>query len=369
MKTIIRWIKKEIVLCIAILLAVVSSFVVHPDSSFSSYIDWRVLAILFCLMLVMEGFKSTGFFSSLGRRLIKRTRNTFELECVLVFMCFFASMIMTNDVALITFVPFTLLIFAMCNMESRALMVVILQTVAANLGSMLTPIGNPQNLYLFGKMGISVFGFIKIMLPYTLASAAVLFMFLLFRRKEPVSISDTDAPDKRSIFPNIIYGMLFIICLLIVFGVVSYIPVLVVVLAVFLIVNRRLILKVDYSLLFTFVGFFVFIGNIRRIDAVHAWMESMISGRELIFSIVSSQIVSNVPAALLISGFSDNYRNILIGVNIGGLGTLIASMASLISYKLFCNSNPKKKGRYLGVFTLTNIAFLIILVILSFICR
>ena len=374
MKKAIEFIKKEIVLCIAVLLAGLSACVIWPDREYIGYIDFRTLAILFCLMSVMAGLKKLGFFQMIAEKLLCRVKSSSQLVCILVLLCFFFSMLITNDVALITFVPFTFTVLRLLGrqQESRLMVpVVVLQTIAANLGSMLTPVGNPQNLYLYAKSGLSVAEFLLLMLPFTLASLIMLlFCCFLLGRKEKNTIlkigfsEQVSMGGKEKLLTG--YLLLFLLCLLTVARIIPVLPVLVVVFLAVFSMDRKVLCRVDYSLLFTFVGFFVFIGNMGRIPAFCSFLEKAIRGNEVITSVLASQVISNVPAALLLSGFTDNYRGLIIGTNLGGLGTLIASMASLISYKYIVKESSERKdiGRYFLLFSVANLIFLFLLAII-----
>lgn len=379
MKGIISFLKKETVLCAAIVLAAVSAFIVPPDAEYIGYIDFRTLAILFCLMSVMAGLQKIGVFKNIAGSLLAKVKSSNSLVLLLILLCFFFSMLITNDVALITFVPFTFTILDMLGENQRkelVLPVVVMQTIAANLGSMLTPIGNPQNLYLYGKAGISIGRFIILMLPYTIFSLVLLVVFGLilgtgyskkFRYSEekylkPNQISDVSR--SATGYMLYIYLVLFIICMLAVGHIIAWQAVLAVVLVTVFVTDRHVLAKVDYSLLFTFAGFFIFIGNVGRIPAFRDFLQQIITNREVYTSIIASQFISNVPAALLLSGFTANYSKLIIGTNLGGLGTLIASMASLISYKYMAKEEGSRKGAYIGLFTAANIVFLAALIIL-----
>lgn len=356
------FIKKDPVLLISGLLAVVSAFFVPPDVSYLSYIDFRVLALLFCLMCVMNGFQEIGLFQKLAVFILSRTKNTRQLTAVLVFLCFFLSMFITNDVSLITFVPFTILILTITGQAKLMIYVIVLQTIAANLGSMLTPVGNPQNLYLYSLSGMRISLFLKTMLPYTLLSGLLLFLSLFLKPGEKVSLQSvfTDtAPMERK--PLLVYSLLFMLCLGCVLRLFPWQALLLILFAVLLPFNRRLLYKADYGLLFTFLFFFLFIGNMGRIPVIVDFLRSVLTGHELFLSIAASQVISNVPAAILLSGFTGNYLPLLAGVNIGGLGTLIASLASLISYKQYAKTTGCHKGRYLLRFTGLNLLFLAVL--------
>ena len=361
-KNIWSFLKKEIVLTISGILAVISCFFVVPDSKYIDYIDFHTILILFCLMAVMEGLKDIGLFQRIGENLLKKFRSERGIAIVLVFLCFVSSMFITNDVALITFVPLAFLIMTMAGMESALCMVIVLMTIAANLGSMLTPIGNPQNLYLYSTSGMSLLSFLGLMLPYTVIAAALLLVCILVKyRSKEISFNlpeGRNALDKKRI---IYYLILFALCLLAVAKIMPiFILFLITLIAVF--VDKRGLLKhIDYSLLATFIFFFIFIGNMGRLEVFRNFLASILEGNEMLVSIFSSQVISNVPAALLLSGFTDKWSALIVGTNLGGLGTLIASMASLISYKQLAANYPDKKGKYMVMFTVWNVVFLAVL--------
>lgn len=362
MKSFISFIKKEAVLSAAAFLAVLSAFFVRPDAEYAGYIDYRVLALLFCLMLVVAAFKDIGMFSALGARMLKHAHSTRSLSMILVFLCFFSSMFITNDVALITFVPFAVMMLSLTGQKKLMIPVITLQTIAANLGSMLTPVGNPQNLYLYSTYHIPIQRFLLLMLPLSAVSAIMLIIAVLLLKNNSL---DTDtAPKDAHIsggFLAVIYILLFLVCIACVIHVIDYPIMLAIVVITMLVCNHRLFRNVDYYLLLTFVCFFIFIGNMERIPAVSDIMSRLISGREVLLGIVFSQVISNVPATILLSGFTSNYVPLLYGVNIGGLGTLIASLASIISYRGYCASDGADKGRYILIFTVYNLIFLAVL--------
>lgn len=364
-----QFIQQETVLTVAAVLAVLSMFFVPPDAQYAGYIDFRTLSTLFSLMSVMAGLRRQGVFDRLGRALLARTRNALQLVLVLVGLCFFGSMLITNDVSLLTFVPFTFVVLNRLGPDAhRSLLipVVCMQTIAANLGSMLTPIGNPQNLYLYGKSGMSMGAFVRLMLPYTLVSLVLLLAWAAITcRKSSVVLSagslsaQPDAPHNRNVI--LLDLILFAVCLLSVIRVLPYGVAFAAVLVCTLCADRGTLRAVDYSLLLTFVAFFIFIGNLGRIPAFSGWLQELLTGREVLVAVLASQITSNVPAALLLSGFTLKTESLIIGTNLGGLGTLIASMASLISYRQIARELPQEKGRYFGLFTLSNLIFLAIL--------
>ena len=375
MTKLIRFIKQEAVLSVAAVLALLSAFFVPPDGAYLGYIDFRTLAILFSLMTVMAGLRQQGIFDRMGRALLALTGSTLQLVLVLVGLCFFGSMFITNDVSLLTFVPFTFVVLNSLGAEARKkliLPVVCMQTIAANLGSMLTPIGNPQNLYLYGRSGMGMGAFVALMLPYTLASLALLagWAVWLCRGGSPVrkgtggpflAPQQSVAADGRIIWMD---AALFVVCLLAVVRVLPYPVAFGAVLAATLLADRATLGRVDYSLLLTFVAFFVFIGNLGRVEAFSDWLRQIIAGREVLVAVLASQVTSNVPAALLLSGFTQDVQALIIGTNLGGLGTLIASMASLISYQQIAREEPAGKGRYFALFTLSNLLFLAVLLAL-----
>lgn len=381
--------QKETVCCIAFLLAVISMCFVVPSKNYISYIDFRVLALLFCLMAVVRGFSSIGVFTRLGTMLLTHVHSLRMLSALFIFLCFFFSMLITNDVALITFVPFTILVLSMAEQKKFLIPVIVLETIAANLGSMLTPLGNPQNLYLYTISGLSIGAFVRIMLPYSFVSAILLLIFILFLPKDTVStataantanstntvtasntsnvICEAVKARKNSRILFAFYLILFLLCLLTVLHILPYQILFFLVLTGFLLLDYRVLKDVDYFLLLTFLCFFIFIGNMKQISLVHELISKLLVHHEVLMGIGASQIISNVPAAILLSGFTDDYSALLIGVNLGGLGTLIASLASLISFKFYTNSNGSDTKRFLGIFTLYNVIFLGGLFVLSLI--
>ncbi|MGN1267426.1 MAG: SLC13 family permease [Dorea sp.] len=362
LKNILSFLKKEIVLTISGILAVISCFFVHPDSAYAEYIDSHTILILFCLMAVMAGLKDIGLFQRVGESLLKKIHSERGIIAVLVFLCFISSMFITNDVALITFVPLALLIMAMAKMETSLCFTITLMTIAANLGSMFTPIGNPQNLYLYSVSGISLIDFLTLMLPYTLLAAVLLTLCIFIRfRSAEVPFKLPQRNSKLNKQRLVYYLILFLLCLL---AVAKILPIGILFLIILLAVikdKRNLLLHIDYSLLATFIFFFIFIGNMGRFPVFRDFLSSILEGHEKLVAVLSSQVISNVPAVLLLSGFTDKWNSLIIGTNLGGLGTLIASMASLISYKQLAQNYPDKKRNYMFVFTLWNIVFLTIL--------
>ena len=377
-RKIVNFAKKETVLFATVLLAFGSMVCVPPDMQYLSYIDYRVLALLFCLMTVMEGFKSTGFFAAVAGKLLEKVKTFRQLYLVLVFLCFFTSMWITNDVALLTFVPFTVLVLRMTGLEQEMIPVIVLQTIAANLGSMTTPVGNPQNLYLYSISGMGIGAFLQIMGPLTLISAGLIFLICLIHKDFPIrqGMLGKEIVGVRKAGENQVLAVLFFISLLSVFRILSWQLLLLIVLVSCIGIKafckeKYLPLKADFGLLLTFVAFFIFIGNMGRICAVREVLSQVLNGRELLISFLCSQMISNVPAAILLSGFTQEYRGLLQGVNIGGLGTLIASLASLISYKFFTAESEQTpatgtRGRYMLKFTNWNVGMALVLLAAAF---
>ena len=400
------FVKRETVLSAAVILAILSAMVIRPDREYGSYIDYKTIGLLFCLMTVMAGLQSLGVFKKAGERLLGYVKGPGAVSAVLVFLCFFFSMAITNDVALITFVPFAIAVLKMAGMEPLVLPVVfrmtgkeknllkitVLETIAANLGSMLTPVGNPQNLYLYSKAGLNAGRFMELMAPYTAVSFGMLVLCLAVvaagnrmpgkerngRGQGPMvsgfpgfsqEAAGMEASGKRIYLGRLgLYLFLFLLSLGCVARILPWQLLLAVVITGVWIADRSLFLAVDYSLLLTFCAFFVFIGNMKRIDLIREFLNQTLHGRELLLSFGCSQIISNVPAAILLSGFTDQYAALLRGVNIGGLGTLIASLASLISYKFFAESQARfpeagSKQSYILRFTIWNVGMAIILLL------
>ena len=364
-------VRTDPVLTVATVLAVASCALVPPDAGYADYVDLRTLGLLFSLMTIMAALSRAGVFRAAGEALISRLRSGTSAILGLVLLPFAASMLVTNDVALIAFVPFALLVLRMLGLERSSVFTVVMMTIAANLGSMLTPIGNPQNLYLYSASGMGFGEFVALMLPYALLSATLLVAAVLAygalhdglpMTGERPTLPEAPAVRKRSVAP---WAALFALALAAVAHVVPVPALVAATVAVALAFDRRALAEVDFGLLLTFVAFFVFVGNVGRIGAVDGLLSSLVSGNELAVSVAASQVVSNVPAALLLSGFSSAWDALIVGTNIGGLGTLIASMASLISYKQIVSERPGAAGGYLLRFTAANVAFLGALMLLA----
>lgn len=355
------FIKKEAVLCIAALCAIATVFAVPPDKEYLSYIDFRVLCLLMCLMAVVAGFKNVGAFRVLTYQLLSRIKSGRTLSITLVLLPFFLSMLVTNDVALIVFVPFTLGLLSGLDCEKSVIPLIVLQTVAANLGSMATPVGNPQNLYLYSAYNLSAGDFFSCVLPLTAVSFLILTAAVLPVLPKKLPEQNCEKESLGNIKALIVYFLLFILCLLTVFRIIPYVITTVIVMVVFIIIDKKLIKEIDFMLLLTFVCFFVVSENLGRIEAIREFLQSLLQKSTLLTSVGASQIISNVPSAILLSSFTDNWRDLLAGVNIGGLGTPIASLASLITLKIYMQSKNSKVMKFLGVFTAVNVAGLALL--------
>ncbi|MGN0650565.1 MAG: SLC13 family permease [Oscillospiraceae bacterium] len=364
MQKILRFIKKETVLTISFVLAVGSMFITPPNAGYLNYVNYSVIALLFCLMVAVQGFSAEGLPEYLSKKLTSRIQGSRMLAAVLTALCFFLSMLMTNDVALITFVPMTLMLFK--GRQELLIRTIVLETAAANLGSMATPVGNPQNLYIYSHYNYSPADFFAVMLPLSGICLILLALSQALIPNEQIEQDNT----KTTFKPTKcfwVYCGIFAASLCTVARLLDYRICLAATLAALAIANRKIFAKVDYALLGTFVCFFVFVGNISAVPEIRSLIAAAADGKELLLSCGLSQIISNVPCAIMLSGFTDNSDALLRGVNIGGMGTLIASLASLISYKLYVRSDGAKKGRFFLEFSIYNFVFLGILLAIALI--
>lgn len=354
------FVKREVTLCVAFIAALLSCIAVPPDAGYLHYIDWRTLALLYCLMVVVAGLRGAGVFSALAHILCSKARDLRAMGGILVALCFFSSMLVTNDVALLTFVPLAVVVLGLAHQMKELAWVVVLQTVAANLGSMLTPVGNPQNLYLYSHYGMSMRDFFSATLPVWLISGVCIALLCLLLPKAGVDVFLGETPTCHT-GKLAVYAALFAVCLLVVFRVLPWPVMLGIVLIVLFFFERPMLKHADFLLLVTFVCFFIFAGNLARIEAIDTLLRRLLGGHEMLVGAAASQVISNVPAAILLSGFTDNARGLLLGVNIGGLGTPIASLASLISLKLYSHSESADTRHYMLKFLLANFALLALL--------
>lgn len=355
----LSFIKKEPVLSAATAAALVSAFFVKPSAEYLDYIDFSVIILLFCLMAVVAGLMKTKLFDCISAGILRSSDCCRTVGILLVNITFLSAMLITNDVALITLVPFTAGIF---GKKKSLVPLVVMETAAANLGSMIMPFGNPQNLYLYTSYNMSIGDFSETILPYGVLSLALINIFTFFLiKKDRIKFDSSKKVHIENKRNFVLYLILFIICILTVLRVVNIYICLAAVVLCFAVTDRKIFAEVDWLLLLTFCSFFVFVGNLGNIDAVRNTLSAMVNGHEFIAAVLSSQIISNVPAAIMLSGFTDNARELLIGVNLGGLGTLVASLASVISYKQYMKTENAEAGRYMTVFSVVNISLLVII--------
>lgn len=354
------FLRKNAVMCIAFLAATVTSFIVPIDRAYAGYFDYRTLTCLFCVLAVVCALKNINFFYALARKVVQLFKTAQISVLALVYITFIGSMLIANDMALLTFLPLGYVVLITTGKQKYMAVTFILQNIAANLGGMLTPFGNPQNLYLHSKFEIPNLEFMAIMAPpFVLSILLITVCCLVFVKPEPLCLPD----EKIVLHPGktILYLLLFLLAIVIVFRGVPYVIGLVIIPSVLFFVDRKALKTVDYGLLFTFVFFFIFAGNMGRIDAVRNLFSALLDKSTLLVSICSCQLISNVPSAILLSQFTDHYADLLVGVNIGGVGTLISSLASLITFREYVKNNPGKTGYYIALFSAFNVAFLIIL--------
>ena len=361
MQKVKAFVKSNAVTLIAALAAVITSFIVTPDKEYLNYFDFKTLSCLFCVLAVVCALRNIRFFYTLAKAIVRKFKNARTAILILVYITFISSMLIANDMALLTFLPLGYFILHTTGKEKYMAFTFIMQNIAANLGGMLTPFGNPQNLFLYTKFNISDGEFMKIMLlPFLISILLITVCCLVFVKKEPLVIEEKAASLPRA--RTFAYLLLFALSILIVFRWIPYQIGLVVVPLALLFLDRRALLDVDYGLLLTFVFFFIFSGNMARIDAVRDFFSLMLEENTLVVSALSCQFISNVPSAVLLSQFTENYKHLLLGVNIGGVGTLISSLASLITFKEYSNKAPGHTVRYILKFSAFNFAFLAILI-------
>ncbi|MBY0598794.1 anion transporter [Bacillus bingmayongensis] len=356
------FLKKDIVLTLSLVLAVVSCFIYPPRLE---YINFEVLISLFNLMVAIKAFEELKLLDKLAVAILNKCNNSRSISVILILLCFICSMFVTNDVALLTFVPITLVISKKTQMNMMD--TIILQTIAANIGSSLMPMGNPQNLYIYSYYGIKIIPFWGSILLLAVLGISLLFIFTqkLHKTELKIELPVITIEDQKK---ATVWILILVIIIASIFGVINYYIALIITLVTVFILNRKLLFKIDYSLLITFVCFFVFIGNISNSNAMEIFARANLRGDTSIFfsSIFLSQLISNLPASILLSNFTSDWKPLLLGVNIGGLGTIIASLASVISYKLFIQANRKESKKYLIKFSIYNFSFLVILACIQY---
>ncbi|MCI6773101.1 MAG: anion transporter [Bifidobacterium pseudolongum] len=385
---VLTFLRSETILIVATLLAIISCFIVPPDGQYGGYVHVSTISQLVCLMLVVVGFQRIGVFRIIGSSLLHRVHTARGVVLTFIALTFISAMFITNDVALLTFVPFALAVLVMAHMEDKAIIVCALMTIAANTGSMLTPVGNAHNLYFKALTGMSTGHFLRIMAPYSILAAVLLVVVtcVVFRGRRIAEFDGMDskgfergvlAPDPTRHQPDeikvtgygagyggwraIVYTGVFVVCVLAVSDMVPLWVMCAVTFVAMVVCDRGSFRHADWALPLTFIMFFVFIGNMKRVPEFAGIAQAFVGQHPLEVSIISSQIISNVPASLLLSGFCDQWVPLIIGTNIGGMGTLIASMASLITYKNYTRQYPRQKGRYLGVYTAVSVMFLLLM--------
>lgn len=360
-KVITAFVKKNAVMVIALLAAIITSIFIPVDKEYFGYFDYKTLACLFCVLAVVCALKNINFFYMLARKVVHFFKNARMSILALVYITFIGSMLIANDMALLTFLPLGYLVLTTTGQEKYMAFTFIMQNIAANLGGMLTPFGNPQNLYLYTKFEIPNGEFMQIMAPpFVLSVLLITLCCIAFVKPEPLEIDD----EQITLNPlkTVLYLALFALSIAIVFREIPYWIGLVVIPVVLLFADRKALKMVDYPLLLTFVFFFIFAGNMARIDCVRSFFSSLLTKNTLVFSALCCQFISNVPSAILLSQFTRNYSDLLVGVNIGGVGTLIASLASLITFREYVKNNPNKTAKYIAQFSLFNFGFLIVLI-------
>jgi len=358
----LRFIKKNVVFCIAALVAIITCFLVPPDKAYLDYFDWKTLSCLFLTLAVVCALRNILFFTILARKLVSIAGNLRSLFLLLITITFLGSMIIANDMALITFLPLGYFALSVTKQEKYMAYLFVLQNISANLGGMLTPFGNPQNLYLYSYFNIPTGEFCRIMLPAFLI--AVLLLVIACVPIKPIRFSIENKFDQKlDVKKTVLYLVLFLTSILIVFRVIPFVFGLVVIPVILFFVDRKCLKMVDYGLLGTFFFFFIFAGNMARLDSVNSFISSLLKKDTLIVSVLTCQFISNVPSAILLSRFTTDYPALLLGVNIGGTGTLIASLASLITFSEFRILHPEQSKKYLFIFTVANVAFLVILTV------
>ena len=359
-KEVPRFCKKNVVLVIALVAALITTIIVPVDKSYIGYFDFKTLTCLFCVLAVVCALKNINFFYMLAEQIVKLFKNARFAILALVYITFIGSMLIANDMALLTFLPFGCFVLKTTGKKKYMAFTFIMQNIAANLGGMLTPFGNPQNLFLYSKFNIPTGEFMLTMLPTFLISIAIITVCcFIFVKKEPLELQGEEMHISKT--RTAIYLVLFAYSILIVFRFIPYWTGLIIVPAALLILDKKALKMVDYPLLLTFCAFFVFSGNMARIDAVKEVFQFLLDKSTLLFSIISCQFISNVPSAILLSQFTNDYKDLLLGVNIGGVGTLIASLASLITLREYSKNNPGKTKKYILMFTAFNFGFLTIL--------
>lgn len=360
-----RFVRKNAVFVVALVAALATCVFVPFDRAYPTYFDFKTLTSLFCMLLVVNALKNICFFKTLARRIIRLFKTSKGCVCAIIVITYIASMLIANDMALITFLPLAVIILKATGQEKNTAFTFIMMTIAANLGGMLTPFGNPQSLYLYNYFNIPTGRFFAVMsIPFCVSAALIVSCCLVFIRAEPLQLK-SEEPPKTSIWRLLLYTSFFVYAILIVFRVVPFWTGLLMI-PIFAVLDRKALAGVDYILLLTFCAFFVFAGNLARIGPVAEFLRYLTEKNTLLTGIVSCQVISNVPTAVLLAGFTKNYPALLMAVNIGSCGTLLSSLASLITFRSYGETQPGKQKRFLVLFHIVNLTFLAVLTALGF---
>ncbi len=358
--SLLGFVKKNVVMVVALCAALITSFIVPVDKEYIGYFDFKTLTCLFCVLAVVCALKNIRFFYIMAKKVVQLFKNARLSILALVYITFIGSMLIANDMALLTFLPLGYFVLTTTGKEKYMAFTFIMQNIAANLGGMLTPFGNPQNLYIYTFFEIPTLEFMGIMAPPFILSVLIITVCcVIFVKPEPLEVEDEKI--QLPLWRTILYLALFVFAIAIVFRGIPYQAGLVIIPLVLIFADRDSLKKVDYPLLLTFVFFFIFSGNMARIEVVRDFFGMLLEKSTLLFSVISCQFISNVPSAILLSQFTDNYSELLVGVNIGGVGTLISSLASLITFREYTKHNPGKTGYYVKMFSVFNFGFLIVL--------
>lgn len=364
LKKIWNFAKSEVVLSIATVAAIITCFFVPPDAQYLDYFEYKTLIALFCMLAVVAGLKHTNVFELVSRKMIGLFHTRRAVVLVLVYGTFFFDMIVANDMSLITFLPLTYIVLHTTGNDKYLSFTFIMQTIAANMGGMVTPYGNPQNLYLYSYYEIPTLEFFAVLLIQNITVLIMLgIVVCLFIKNEELVLQNNDelVVDKKRL---ICYVVMFVMVILSIFRVIPHWITLITVIVGVFIVDRSRFKHVDYALLATFCVFFVFSGNIARIEAIKDFIAGIVTENVLAAGIVSCQFISNVPTAIFLSKFipaDGNWQDLLVAVNVGSLGIIISSLASLITLKEYLKHQPQGLKKYMLKFTLLNTSFLIVL--------
>ncbi len=364
-----KWIKAEILFCVTFSLAVATTIVFSFDTKkligAVSFIDFRLLSLMLCLMLIMQGFIKIGVFNVLSQKILSKIQTTRLLSITLILICFFTATFFTNSVALISFIPFTILVYSAVGWKQKLVYVVALETIAANLGGMLTPIGNSQNLFLFSNFDITLASFLLITVPLGVLGLAVVILVCCVLPSRNLKLN---FPQKQVISSKLklaIYSGMFLTFILVVLRVLPWQYIALIIVGYFLVLETKSMLTVDWFLIFTIACFFIISYNLQQSQVLQVFLKTVVLDNEFIISVILSQFISNMPTAILISSFTDNIKAVLIATNIASFGTLVASLGNLVAYKLFAKSQPSGALKYLKIFSILNGVMFVILLFFS----